>query len=214
MPSDKGTQKLTQYLMEARATELALTRTLQAHIAITRSGNYRRALERHLRETREHAKRVERRAKELGYGRSVTEAGAGVVQGLVAQALALTKAPIEVLRGERGEERMLKNAKDECASEALEIATYAAIEELARSLGDDATAELAVDIRADEERVLEELRGFIPELVAGVVRAELEGVSSSSTTGAAHDARKVRGVARTKGAAGAAKGREQEPAKR
>jgi ferritin-like metal-binding protein YciE len=210
MASDKGTQKLAQYLMEARAIELALTRTLQAHIAITPSGNYRRALERHLRETSDHAKRVERRAKELGYGRSITEAGVGVIQGLVAQALALSKAPIDLLRAERGEERMLKNARDECASEALEIATYDAIEELARSLGDEATAELAVDIRADEERVLDQLRKFIPELVAGVVRSELGGVASARKTGAAHEPRKVR-AARNEGAAEA---REQQPAKR
>jgi ferritin-like metal-binding protein YciE len=49
---------------------------------------------------------------------------------------------------------VLKNAKDACASEALEIATYTAIECLAQRVGDDETARLAASIRADEERML------------------------------------------------------------
>ena len=36
---------------------------------------------------------------------------------------------------------MLKNAKDACATEALEIATYTAIERLAKAVGDDETAQ-------------------------------------------------------------------------
>ena len=48
---------------------------------------------------------------------------------------------------------MLKNAKDACASEGLEIATYTAIERLARSVGDEETARLAASILADEEKM-------------------------------------------------------------
>ena len=46
---------LTQHLSEAHATERALITTLQAHIAMTPAGPYRRLLERHLNETRGHA---------------------------------------------------------------------------------------------------------------------------------------------------------------
>jgi ferritin-like metal-binding protein YciE len=53
--------KIVQQLTEARAMELALVRTLQAHIAMTPSGGYRGELERHLRETRDHAERISRR---------------------------------------------------------------------------------------------------------------------------------------------------------
>jgi ferritin-like metal-binding protein YciE len=197
--TEKGTQKLTHYLLDARSIELALVRTLQAHIAMTPSGQYRRSLERHLRETRDHAKRVERRAKELGYGRSPLELGRGVIQGVLSQALALTKGPLDLVRGgPRGEEKLLRNARDEAASEALEIATYDAIEEFARELGDDVTAELAVSIRGDEERMLEELREVIPELVGDVVKAELQGVETYdiSKTGAARDARRAQSAAK------------------
>ena len=50
---------------------------------------------------------------------------------------------------------MLKNAKDAAATEALEIATYTALERLAGRVGDDETAKLAASIRRDEEKMLE-----------------------------------------------------------
>ena len=62
---------------------------------------------------------------------------------------------------------MLANAKDECASEALEIATYDAIEALAETVGDDEIAALARAHRADEERMLADLRALIPTLTVG-----------------------------------------------
>jgi ferritin-like metal-binding protein YciE len=46
----------------------------------------------------------------------------------------------------------------------MEIASYDAIESFARACGDNQTASLAADIRADEEQMLKELRNLIPEL--------------------------------------------------
>lgn len=48
--------------------------------------------------------------------------------------------PYRLVRGTGGEEKVLKNAKDACASEALEIATYTALERLAHFAGDERTA--------------------------------------------------------------------------
>ena len=203
-------QKLVQYLSEAHATEQALTRTLQAHIAMTPRGEYRDGLERHLGETERHAERTAQRLGELGEGRGVIELGVGVVQGLLGQTLALAKGPVDLLRGSGGEEKLLKNAKDECATEALEIATYDALEHLARRVGDEQTAKLAADIRADEERMLERLRTQIPKLVDDVVKADLEGeeVFDVAETGAAQAARSTaRGAGRR--AQSAAKGAKQ-----
>ena len=45
----RSEQKVVQYLGEAHATEQALTRDLQAQIAMTPRGSYRSALETHLR---------------------------------------------------------------------------------------------------------------------------------------------------------------------
>ena len=107
--------------------------------------------------------------------------------------LALGKAPFDLLRGSGGEEKVLKNAKDACASESLEIATYTAIERLARSVGDDETAELAASIRADEEKMLERLLREIPKLTEAVVRADVKGEPSYdvTATGAAETVREA-----------------------
>lgn len=201
MSEKDGKEKLAEYLMEAHATELTLVRTLQAHIAMTPASQYRRGLERHLTETRDHATRIERRAKQLGYGRSLPEIGLGLAQTLVGQAFALYKAPLDLIRGDSGSDKLVRNARDECASEALEIAMYDAIEEFALKVGDESTAELAADIRSDEERMLSELRKVIPTLVDDVFRAEVEGADTYdvSSTGAARDVKRAARSARRTG---------------
>jgi ferritin-like metal-binding protein YciE len=187
----RSQQKIAQYLDEAHAMELALVRTLQTHRAMAPAGPYRAALDRHLRETQDHADRVARRLREIGKGRGITDIGYGIAQRLVGQVISLAKAPLDVTRGMSAEEKLLKNAKDECATEALEIATYDALEQLARQAGDEVTARLAADHRADEERMLATLRQQIPALTAAVVGAEVLGDPSYDvgSTGAAQAAR-------------------------
>ena len=187
----KPNQKIVQYLNEAHASESGLVRVLQSQIAMTPRGTYRTALEKHLRETRDHAERLRARLRALGDGGGVLQAGIGIAETVAAQALALGKTPIDLLRGSGGEEKVLKNAKDAAATEALEIATYTAIEQLARSVGDDETARLAVSIRADEQRMLDKVLNEIPKLTEAVVRADVRGNGSYdvTTTGAADAAR-------------------------
>jgi ferritin-like metal-binding protein YciE len=199
---DKTEQKIVQYLSEAHATEQALVTVLQSQIAMTPGGSYRDGLKSHLRETREHATRVQRRLEELGSGASPLRAGVGLVQSVVGQALALGKTPLDLVRGTGGEEKVLKNAKDACATEALEIATYTAIERLASAVGDRATQALAASILADEQKMLDRILREIPKLTEAVVRSEVRGKPSYdvSETGAADAARSasesVKGAAR------------------
>jgi len=191
-------QKVLQYLSEAQATELALVRVLRSQIAMTPRGSYRDGLERHLDETCDHAQRVGARLDELGHRGDPLTAAVGVFETVLGQVLALGKTPFDLLRGSGGEEKVLKNAKDACATEALEIATYTALERLARSVGDDTTARLAASIRADEERMLARVLREIPRLTDAVVGADVrdEPTYDVSTTGAADAVRD--GVARTK----------------
>jgi ferritin-like metal-binding protein YciE len=184
---DKTEQKIVQYLSEAHATEQTLVTVLQSQIAMTPGGSYRDGLESHLRETRDHAIRVQRRLDELGQGSSPIQAGLGRVQSIVGQALALGKTPLDLVRGTGGEEKVLKNAKDACATEALEIATYTAIERLASSVGDEATRALADSIRADEQKMLDRILREIPKLTEAMVHSEIRGNPSYdiSKTGAA-----------------------------
>jgi ferritin-like metal-binding protein YciE len=186
-------QKVVQHLDEAHANERALVRVLQSQIAMTPRGSYRSALETHLDETRKHAATVGRRIEQLGQGSNPLMAAVGLAETVVGQALALAKTPFDLLRGSGGEEKVLKNAKDTCATEALEIATYTAIEDLARSVGDEQTARMATSIRADEERMLQRVMREIPKLTEAVLRADVKGQGSYdvTTTGAADTIRQA-----------------------
>ncbi|MDO9410691.1 DUF892 family protein [Patulibacter sp.] len=197
-PSKK---KVLQYLKEARASELALTRVLQSQIAMTPQGSFRTALERHLFETREHARLLQGRVREVEGGFHPVAAAIGLAEGVVGQALALSKTPLDLVRGSGGEEKVLKNAKDAAATETLEIATYTALEQLARRAGDEDTAELAGRIKREEERMLDRILAEIPGLTDAVYAAEVGGDPSydASKTGAADAARAA--VAGAKGAA-------------
>ena len=191
-------QKLVQYLDEAHAHERALVSVLAAQIAMTPHGAYRDALETHVRETREHAARLGRRRTALGGGTGPLSVVVGIAETIVGQALALGKAPIDLLRGSGGEEKVLKNAKDSCAAEAQEIATYTAIARLARTAGDATTERLAKSVLGDEQKMLDRLLKEIPRLTDAVTRAEFDGESSYDVTetGAADTVREVGGTAK------------------
>jgi ferritin-like metal-binding protein YciE len=164
--------KIIQYLNEALATERALVTTLQAHIAMTPHGPYRRLLQRHLRETRAHAAAIDDRLSAYGPTGNLLTATIGLAETVIGQALSLAKGPLDLLRGQDTDEKQLKNAKDECATEALEIATYDALEALSEAAGDSETARLAREHRGDEERMLADLRALIPELARAVLGGE------------------------------------------
>lgn len=153
-------------LDEAHATETALVTNLTAHISMTTDQPYRKVLERHLEETREQVEAIEQRRADLGDdgGRDLLTVGIGLARDAVGQVLVLSKGPLDLVRTVDQRERMLKNAKDECATEALEIATYDALEATAAAAGDAKTVELAVRHRQQEERMLADLRKHIHRL--------------------------------------------------
>jgi ferritin-like metal-binding protein YciE len=161
-------QKIVQYLNEAHALESGLVQVLRSQIAMTPEGSYRSGLEKHLRETQAHADRVKARQGELASAANPFVAGVAFMEDVAAQTLALWKAPLDLMRGATVAEKVLENAKDACAAEALEIATYTALEHLARAAGDEATADLARSIRADEERMLERVTRELPKLARAV----------------------------------------------
>ena len=178
----KSEQKVVQYLGEAHASEVGLVSVLRSQIAMTPRGSYRDGLEKHLHETRRHAKRVQERLNELERGHNPVQVFVGFAETLISQSVALSKTPFDLLRGSGGEEKVLKNAKDACATEALEIATYTALERLATDVGDEQTAQLAASIRDDEERMLERVMREIPKLTDAVVGADVEGKPSYDIT--------------------------------
>ena len=170
--SDTKTQsKLVQYLSEAHGKERELETALEAHIGMTTRKPYRQRLQQHLKETKSHARELERRIKQLGGGNTAL---AGKVAGqAVGKAKSLAKGPLHLVRGTGEAEKMLKNAKTEYFSEHEEIATYTAIETLAEGLGDAETAKLARAIRRDEERMANYLAKQIPVLTKAVIAEEI-----------------------------------------
>src|SRR5436309_6687478 len=158
--------KLVQYLSEAYGKERELEAALQAHIAMTEKGPYKKRLQQHLKETKSHAKQVERRIKKLG-------GGGQTLQGTVGKVAALAKGPLHAIRGDGEQEKQLKNAKTEYWNEHEEIATYLGIETLAEKVGDSETAKLAKAIRREEEKMAGFLLGQIKQLTGAVVRADI-----------------------------------------
>jgi ferritin-like metal-binding protein YciE len=159
-------EKLVQYLNEAYAKEKELETALAAHIGMTKRRPLKKRLQQHLKETKGHARLVERRVKKLG-GDSTT---LGEIAG---RAIATAKGPLHALRGTGEEEKLLKNAKSEYSEEAEEIATYTAIEALAEAVGDKETAKVAKQIRREEERMASFLARQIPVLTRAVAQAEI-----------------------------------------
>lgn len=179
--AENGTRdaKLVQYLVEAYGKERELETSLQAHIGMTDRKPYKKRLQEHLRETKNHARLVERRIKKLGGGGSLTSA---VKEGtaLTKKATALAKGPLHMARGTSDEEKLLKNAKTEYSEEHEEIATYRAIEVLADQVGDKETAKVARQIRREEERMASFLERQIPVLTKAVVKAEIPAAERNS----------------------------------
>ena len=163
-----GKAKLVQYLTEAYGKERELETSLAAHIEMASRPAYKKRLREHLKETKQHARLVERRLKKLG-GSGIT----GKANELLSRGVAAAKGPLHAARGTGEAERQLKNAKTEYSEEHEEIATYIAIETLAIALGDTETAKVAKQIRREEERMAAFLEKQIAVLTKEVVKAEV-----------------------------------------
>jgi ferritin-like metal-binding protein YciE len=170
--------KLVQFLNEAHAKEAELEADLTAHISLTQKAPYKKRLQEHLKETRDHKRRVAQRIKKLGGQASSGVRAPGVpgaVGELAGKGIAAVKGQVGVARAALTEqaETHLRNAREELREEWVEIATYTAIEAFATEVGDKETAQLARDIRRDEEKTARYLEKLIPQLVKEVVKAEI-----------------------------------------
>ena len=168
--------KLAQYLTEAYGKEKELETSLTAHIAMATRPAYKKRLQQHLKETKQHAKLVERRLKKVG-GTGLT----GKANELASRGVAAAKGPLHAIRGTGEAEKQLKNAKTEYSEEHEEIATYLAIEILAEQVGDKETAKVAKGIRREEERMAAFLEKQIPILTKEVVKEEIPKDELGST---------------------------------
>jgi rubrerythrin len=118
--------------------------------------------------------------------------GAKSAKAAVQRAAAAAQAPLHAVRGTGQQERMLKNARTQYQDEAEEIATYRAIEALAKAVGDKETAKLARDIGREEKRMADFVVGIIDRLALDVVHDEVPVAELSAAPAARRSASKPR----------------------
>jgi ferritin-like metal-binding protein YciE len=169
--------KLVRWLGEAHAKESELEADLTAHIALTQKQSYKKRLQQHLKETRDHKRRVASRIKQLGgpTGQNLISATGSAVGEVAGKTVAAVKGQVGAARALVTDqvETHLRNAQEELREEHVEIALYTRIEVFATEVGDRETAQLARNIRRDEERMAKFLTSELGRLVKDVVRAEI-----------------------------------------
>ncbi len=127
----------------------------------------RQKIEQHLRETELHRDRIEQRLNALGQGKPGFKAAMTNVMGQVMGAAGGGRA-----------NPLAKNARDEYASEQLEIASYIELITLAQAVGDSETAQTAQLNLRDEVAMQQWLVQHLPEVtLKGLQR---EGVQVSA----------------------------------
>jgi ferritin-like metal-binding protein YciE len=170
--------KLVQWLNEAHAKEAELEADLTAHIRLTEKAAYKKRLQAHLKETKEHKRSVARRIKQIGgvaaTGVDVTAVPTAVGE-IAGKTVAAVKGQVGIVRALVTEqsETHVRNAQEELREEQVEIAIYLRIETLASEVGDRDTEVLARRIRREEERMAKYLTAELPRLVKDVVKAEI-----------------------------------------
>jgi len=173
---------LVKYLNEAFGKEKQLETALKAQVALAKRPQLKKGLQDHLKVTKNQAKGLQKRIKELGGkaeagphipGPDAVGAAAGAATTAVNKAIAGAKGPVQALRGTSDAENELRNVRDCLWNEAEEIAHYNVIEATAEALGDQETVKLAKTYRREEERMQSLLERQIAPLVKAVIRDEV-----------------------------------------
>jgi ferritin-like metal-binding protein YciE len=134
--------KLVSYLRDAHAMESNVLKMLDSMIQTTSDEQVGAQLRKHRTETERHQQLVAERLTALGEDTST-------LKDVSAQVGAMFKGMADAARGDKAG----KNARDGYVTEAMEIAAYKLLEQLALRAGDEATAELARRICRDEENM-------------------------------------------------------------
>src|ERR1700742_4602108 len=116
--------KLVQWLNEAHVKEAELEGALAGHIGLTEKAPYKKRLQQHLKETREHKRSVARRIKALGGDPSTgpsIPAAPKAVGSAAGKAKAAVKAQVAVARAlvTQQADTHLRNAQEELREEQV-----------------------------------------------------------------------------------------------
>jgi ferritin-like metal-binding protein YciE len=146
MASQQLTDQLVKHIDEALAMEQNVLRMLGGMIASTDDEEIKNELRHHKLETEQHAERLEKRLAAHEASPSTVREAAGLMN-------ALMKSVLDLVRSEKAG----RNARDGYATEHLEIASYELLERVALAAGDEETADVARQNRADEEAMAKKI---------------------------------------------------------
>ena len=146
MASQQLEEQLVKHIDEALAMEQNVLRMLDGMISTTGDEEIKNELRQHKLETEQHAERLEKRLAAHDASPSTVREAAGIMG-------ALMKGVVDLVR----EENAGRNARDGYATEHLEIASYQLLERVAKAAGDEETAEVARQNRADEEKMAKKI---------------------------------------------------------
>jgi ferritin-like metal-binding protein YciE len=138
--AQKLQEKLIDYIEDAHAMEQNVLQMLDSMIATTDDELIVQEFEHHKVETERHLQLLRDRLTAHGRDPSLRKETQTIAGALV-------KGVADQVRGDKAG----KNARDGFVTEHLEIAAYELLERLARRAGDGETAEVARQIRQDEE---------------------------------------------------------------
>lgn len=180
---------IVKYLNEAYGKEKQLETALTAQIALAKRPQLRKGLQDHLKVTKAQSKGLAKRIKELHgkadagpdlKGPDLAGDAVGVIGNVANRPLALSKGPVQALRGTSGADNELRNVRDCLWNEAEEIAHYEVIEAVAGELGDKDTVKLAKTYRRQEEAMQKLLLRQIAPLAKAVIKDEVPAPERSS----------------------------------
>jgi ferritin-like metal-binding protein YciE len=136
--------QLTKHIDEAIAMEQDVLQMLDSMIASTDDVDIKNELREHKIETERQSDRLRARLEAHGAEPSLVRQAGGVMG-------ALMKNVVDAARSEKAG----RNARDGYATEHMEIASYQLLERIAARAGDEETADVARQNRAEEEAMAE-----------------------------------------------------------
>jgi ferritin-like metal-binding protein YciE len=138
--------RLIAQLRRASSMELAAATALDPLVEMDGDGSLKGLVRTHRRNSRRHRERLLGRLRALG---ALPPAGASAGAGILAAARGIARTRRDVPDEERLRQAVLMKQ--------LEVATYDTVERLAERAGDDATARVAREARADDEELARRL---------------------------------------------------------
>ena len=140
MTSESLESQLVKHIDEALGMEQNVLRMLDSMVSTTDDESLKEQLRLHKLETEKQIDRLQKRLEAHDASPSMVREAGGIAQ-------ALMKSVIDPVRPEKAG----RNARDGYATEHLEIASYELLERIAERAGDQETAEVARQNRAEEE---------------------------------------------------------------